>query len=203
MTSATVEILDAAEVRRTLTRLASEIIEHHPDLSRVVLLGIRTRGVPLAHRLADQIQRLESGAFGAESADSSSTPGTAPEFAAPHIDVGALDITFYRDDLERLHMRTPRPSDLPCDITDRQVILVDDVIYSGRTIRAALEAVNGFGRPELVRLAVLIDRGHRQLPVHPDYVGKQLPTSLSESIRVHVTEIDGKDRVFLKRAEAI
>lgn len=201
MTSATVEILDAAKVRRTLTRLASEIIEHHPDLSRIVLLGIRTRGVPLAHRLAEQIQRLESGTLYAEPTDSSSPSDLASASVAPHIDVGALDITFYRDDLERLHMRTPSPSDLPCDITDRQVILVDDVIYSGRTIRAALEAVNGFGRPELVRLAVLIDRGHRQLPVHPDYVGKQLPTSLSESVRVHVTEIDGEDRVFLNRAQ--
>ena len=187
MTTSTVEILDAAEVRRTLTRLASEIIEHHPDLSQIVLLGVRSRGVPLAHRLAGQIQRLEASHRG-------------EEFCHVNVAVGALDVTFYRDDLERLHMRTPAPSDLPCDVTDRQVILVDDVIYSGRTIRAALEAINGFGRPEFVRLAVLIDRGHRELPIHPDYVGKVLPTSRAESVRVHVAEVDGEDRVFLQRA---
>ena len=119
---------------------------------------------------------------------------------AHRVNVGALDITFYRDDLERLHMRTPSPSDLPCDITGRQVVLVDDVIYSGRTIRAALEALNGFGRPEVVRLAVLIDRGHRELPIHPDYVGKVLPTSQSESVQVQVKELDDVDRVSLKRS---
>ena len=187
MATSTVEILDSAEVRRTLTRLASEIIENHPDLSQIVLLGIRTRGVPLAHRLAGQIQRLEASQRGVD-------------FSEVNVAVGALDITFYRDDLERLHMRTPDPSDLPCDVTDRQIILVDDVIYSGRTIRAALEAINGFGRPQFVRLAVLIDRGHRDLPIHPDYVGKVLPTAKSESVKVNVAEVDGEDRVFLQRA---
>ena len=186
----TVEILDAAEVRRTLNRLASEIVEHHPDLDRLVLLGIRTRGVPLAHRLAAQIQRLET----------SDSPGDS-EPKSPNINVGALDITFYRDDLDRQSIRTPTPSNLPCDITDRHVILVDDVIYSGRTIRAALAALNDFGRPEVVRLAVLIDRGHRDLPIHPDYVGKVLPTSQSESVQVQVTELDDIDRVFLERSD--
>lgn len=183
--------MDAAEFRRTLTRLASEIVEQHPDLSRVVLVGIRTRGVPLAHRLAHHMAALYrltelDGAAG----DSEETPG---------LDVGALDITFYRDDLMRSRLRTPNPSDIPGDLTDRQVVLVDDVIYSGRTIRAALEALNDFGRPECVRLAVLVDRGHRELPIHPDYVGKVLPTSDAELVRVRLAEVDGSDLVFIEQ----
>ncbi|MEO1132406.1 MAG: bifunctional pyr operon transcriptional regulator/uracil phosphoribosyltransferase PyrR [Cyanobacteria bacterium J06639_1] len=189
----TVEILDAAEFRRTLTRLASEIVEQHPDLSRVVLVGIRTRGVPLAHRLAHHMSALSRLT---ELDDSATGHDEAEE---PHLDVGALDITFYRDDLMRSRLRTPNPSDIPGDLTDRQVVLVDDVIYSGRTIRAALEALNDFGRPECVRLAVLVDRGHRQLPIHPDYVGKVLPTSDSELVRVRLTEEDGSDLVFIEQ----
>lgn len=174
MSKETVEILDAVELRRTLTRLASEIVEDNPDLSQVVLIGIRTRGVPLAHRLAEQIQKLEG----------------------KSVAVGVLDITFYRDDLER-GMRIPEDSKIPCDLTNQRVVLVDDVIFRGRTIRAALDALNDYGRPQLVRLAVLIDRGHRELPIHPDYVGKNLPTAQSEVVKVHVTEIDQEDRVYL------
>jgi pyrimidine operon attenuation protein/uracil phosphoribosyltransferase len=192
MGKAPVEILDAAELRRVLTRLASEILEQHPDPSRTVLLGIRTRGVPLAHRLARQIELLEANHLEA----SPSKMGTE----TPHpVAVGALDITFYRDDLHRLSMRTPSPSEVPCDLTGQQVILVDDVIYRGRTIRAALDALNDFGRPDIVRLAVLIDRGHRELPIHPDYVGKVLPTAQAEIVRVHMAEVDGEDRVFLEQ----
>lgn len=170
-----VEILDCDEMRRVLTRLASEIVEYHP--TNVVLVGIRTRGVPLAHRLAAYIARIE---------------GQAPP-------VGALDITFYRDDLHRLNLRTPQPSAIPADISDQVVVLVDDVIYSGRTIQAALAALREFGRPHLVRLAVLIDRGHRELPIHPDFVGKTIPTARAESVKVHITEEDAEDRVFLLR----
>lgn len=188
----TVEILDSAEFRRTLTRLASEIVEHHPDLSRVVLVGIRTRGVPLARRLAHHISALSRLT---ELEDATADNGVI----SPQLEVGALDITFYRDDLMRSRLRTPNPSDIPSDLTDRQVVLVDDVIYSGRTIRAALEALNDFGRPECVRLAVLVDRGHRQLPIHPDYVGKVLPTSDSELVRVRLTEVDGSDLVFIEQ----
>lgn len=190
--STRVEILDAAEFRRTLTRLASEIVEQHPDLSRVMLVGIRTRGVPLATRLAHHMSAL----YRLTEFDSSQPESQA---AAPVLDVGALDITFYRDDLMRSRLRTPNPSDIPGDLTDRQVVLVDDVIYSGRTIRAALEALNDFGRPECVRLAVLVDRGHRELPIHPDYVGKVLPTSDSELVRVRLTEVDGSDLVFIEQ----
>ncbi|GAB4217031.1 MAG: bifunctional pyr operon transcriptional regulator/uracil phosphoribosyltransferase PyrR [Synechococcales cyanobacterium] len=172
----TVEIFDADKCRRTLTRLASEMIEDHPDWRTVVLVGIRTRGVPLAERLAREIERLEQ---------------------LPPIPVGALDITFYRDDLDRGSLRTPATTVMPCDLTGKQVILVDDVIFRGRTIRAALNALSDYGRPQRVRLAVLIDRGHRDLPIHPDYVGKLLPTAQSEVVKVHVQEIDHEDRVFL------
>lgn len=171
-----VEILDPDRLRRTLTRLASEIVEDHLDWRSVILVGIRTRGVPLAERLAREMARLE------------------------HLDplpVGALDITFYRDDLDQGSLRTPATTVMPWDLTDKQVILVDDVIFRGRTIRAALSALSDYGRPQRVRLAVLIDRGHRHLPIHPDYVGKLLPTAQSEVVKVHLQEVDQEDRVFL------
>ena len=170
-----VEILSAEELRRTLNRLASEIVERGGDLSRLVLLGIHTRGVPLAHLLAQQILRLE-------------------EVDLP---VGAIDITLYRDDLDKISTRTPARTEIPFDISDRVVVLVDDVIFSGRTLRAALNAVIDYGRPSAIRLAVLIDRGHRELPIHPDFVGKALPTAKDESVKVFLQESDGQDGVQL------
>ncbi|MBW4481855.1 MAG: bifunctional pyr operon transcriptional regulator/uracil phosphoribosyltransferase PyrR [Tildeniella torsiva UHER 1998/13D] len=173
--SSVVEILSAEEMRRTLNRLASEVVERGGDLSRLVLLGIYTRGVPLAHLLAQQIQRLEG----------------------VDLPVGAIDITLYRDDLDKISTRTPARTEIPFDISDRVVVLVDDVIFSGRTIRAALNAVIDYGRPSAIRLAVLIDRGHRELPVRPDFVGKVLPTAKDESVKVFLQDVDGRDGVEL------
>lgn len=173
--SSVVEILSAEEMRRTLNRLASEVVERGGDLSRLVLLGIYTRGVPLAHLLAQQIQRLEG----------------------VDLPVGAIDITLYRDDLDKISTRTPARTEIPFDISDRVVVLVDDVIFSGRTIRAALNAVIDYGRPSAIRLAVLIDRGHRELPVRPDFVGKTLPTAKDESVKVFLQDTDGRDGVEL------
>ncbi|ASC72771.1 Bifunctional protein PyrR [Halomicronema hongdechloris C2206] len=170
-----VEILSADELRRTLNRLASEIVERASAVSDLVLVGIYTRGVPLAQSLAQQIQHLEN-------------------YQVP---LGALDITFYRDDLDKIGIRTPARTSIPFDLAGKTVVLVDDVIYSGRTIRAALNAINDYGRPDVIRLAALIDRGHRQVPIHPDFVGKTLPTSREESVRVFVQDIDGQDGVQL------
>ncbi|MBE9115588.1 bifunctional pyr operon transcriptional regulator/uracil phosphoribosyltransferase PyrR [Lusitaniella coriacea LEGE 07157] len=175
-----VTILSAEEIRRTLTRLASQIVERSEDLSKLVLIGVHTRGVPLAQMLARHIEMLEQ----------------------IEIAVGALDITFYRDDLDRIGMRTPAKSDIPFDLTGRMVVLVDDVIFKGRTARAALNAVTEYGRPEVICLAVMIDRGHRQLPIHPDFVGKKLPTAAEEKVRVYLQDIDGRDAVELMRAGA-
>lgn len=170
-----VEIFSAEELRRTLNRLACEIVEKAGNLNKLVLLGIHTRGVPLAKMLAHQIDRLEQ----------------------VRVFVGALDITFYRDDLDKIGARTPARTQIPFDLSKKTVIIVDDVIYSGRTIRAALNAVNDYGRPELIRLAVLIDRGHRQLPIHPDFVGKKLPTAKEEKVKVYLQDTDGRDAVEL------
>ncbi len=174
-----VEILSAEDIRRTLNRLASEIVERSGDLDSLVLLGIHTRGVPLARSLTEQIHRLEN----------------------VMVPVGALDITFYRDDLDQIGVRTPAKTEIPFDLAGKTVVLVDDVIYSGRTVRAALNAVHDYGRPDAVRLAVLIDRGHRQVPVHPDFVGKHLPTASNEKVRVFVESIDERDGVELSQTE--
>ena len=178
MTQKVVDILSAEELRRTLNRLASEIVEKSGNLSNLVLLGIHTRGVPLADALMEQISRLEN----------------------LRVPVGALDITFYRDDLDQIGVRAPAKTVIPFDLTGKTVVLVDDVIYSGRTVRAALNAVHDYGRPEAVRLAVLIDRGHRQVPIHPDFIGKQLPTSNDESVQVLLSSTDGRDAVELTRS---
>jgi pyrimidine operon attenuation protein/uracil phosphoribosyltransferase len=170
-----VEILSSEDLRRTVTRLASQIIERTRDLSQLVLIGIYTRGVPLAEVLARQIEALEGVSVG----------------------VGALDITFYRDDLDQIGLRTPAKTNIPFDLTGKTVVLVDDVIFKGRTIRAALNAVNEYGRPELIRLAVLVDRGHRELPIHPDFIGKQLPTAQEEIVKVYLQDWDNKDAVEL------
>jgi pyrimidine operon attenuation protein/uracil phosphoribosyltransferase len=172
-------VLEHAEISRMLTRIAHEIIERTQGAEQVVLLGIPTRGVPLAARLAAGIEQVEGR-------------------AVPH---GSLDITMYRDDLRLRPARALGRTQVPADGIDGQlVVLVDDVLYSGRTVRAALDALNDLGRPRAVQLAVLVDRGHRELPIRPDYVGKNLPTSQQEQVRVLLTEVDGEDAVRLRVA---
>jgi pyrimidine operon attenuation protein/uracil phosphoribosyltransferase len=175
-------LLDADALARTLSRIAHEIIEGSPELDEVALVGIQTRGVPLAQRLARLIEERA---------------GVAP-------DLGAIDITFYRDDVTVRGGLAPvaaqpivRASQLDFPLEGRTVVLVDDVLYTGRTIRAAIEALFDYGRPARVQLAVLVDRGHRELPIRPDYVGKNLPTSRDERIQVQLVEIDEVDRVLL------
>ncbi|MES1026349.1 bifunctional pyr operon transcriptional regulator/uracil phosphoribosyltransferase PyrR [Gloeocapsa sp. BRSZ] len=175
MPAKVVEILSAEEIRRTMTRLASQVVERSRDLSQLVILGIYTRGAFLADLLARQIEVLEG--------------VTVP--------VGALDITFYRDDLDQIGVRTPAKTEISFDLTGKTVLLVDDVIYKGRTVRAALNAVNDYGRPAAIWLAVLVDRGHRELPIHPDFTGKQLPTAKEEQIKVYLQDFDGRDAVEL------
>ena len=172
-------VLEPAEIRRALTRVAHEILERTDGAADVVLLGIPTRGVPLARRLAERIEQVEG-------------------HPVPH---GSLDITMYRDDLRFRPARALGRTEVPAQGIDGAiVVLVDDVLYSGRTVRAALDALNDLGRPRAVQLAVLVDRGHRELPVRPDYVGKNLPTSTQEVVRVLLTEVDGTDAVLLGRA---
>jgi pyrimidine operon attenuation protein / uracil phosphoribosyltransferase len=178
MSPETIEILSPQELRRTCNRLASQIVERAGDLSALVLVGVYTRGVPLAHSLAAQIYALEG--------------VTVP--------VGALDITFYRDDLRQIGLRAPAKTDIPVDLTGRVVVLVDDVIFKGRTIRAALDALADYGRPDLIRLAVLIDRGHRELPIQADFVGRLLPTASHEQVKVYLQEYDDRDGVELIRS---
>lgn len=170
-----VTILSAEEIRRTINRLASQIVEKAGNLSEIVLIGIYTRGVSLAELLAKQIEILENVA----------------------IPVGAIDITFYRDDLDKIKTRTPAKTQIPVDLTGKKVVLVDDVIYKGRTIRAALNAVLEYGRPQSIRLVVLVDRGHRDLPIQPDFTGKQLPTASEEQVKVYLVDVDGRDAVEL------
>ncbi|SDP05335.1 pyrimidine operon attenuation protein / uracil phosphoribosyltransferase [Pedococcus dokdonensis] len=170
-----------ADVARVLRRIAHEIIEHNKGASDLVVLGIPTRGVALARRLAALIQEVEG------------TP----------VAVGALDVTMHRDDLRRQPTRSPMHTDIPpSGIDDKVVVLVDDVLYSGRTVRAALDALSDLGRPRIVRLAVLVDRGHRELPIRADHVGKNLPTSSSEKVRVRLSEPDGiADQVTIAGGE--
>lgn len=167
-------VLSESDIDRTLRRIAHEIIEATPETSQLVLLGIPTRGVVLAQRLAAHIT----------------------EIAGIQIPAGSLDVTMYRDDLSTGGHRTPAPTEVPgAGIDDRVVVLVDDVLYSGRTVRAALDALTAIGRPRLVRLAVLVDRGHRELPIRADHVGKNLPTHHGERITVKLREIDGSEEV--------
>ncbi len=175
MSAQVITILSAEEIRRTINRLASQIVEKSGDLSSTILLGIHTRGVPLAHLLATQIEVLEN----------------------ISVAVGAIDVTFYRDDLDKIRTRIPAKTKIPVDLTGKTVVLVDDVIYKGRTIRAALNAVTEYGRPEVIRLAVLVDRGHRELPIHPDFIGKKLPTASEEKVKVYFNDLDGRDAVEL------
>jgi pyrimidine operon attenuation protein / uracil phosphoribosyltransferase len=172
-------VLEQAEISRMLTRIAHEIIERTQGAEQVVLLGIQTRGVPLAARLAAGIQQVEGRV----------------------VPYGSLDITMYRDDLRLRPARALGRTQVPPEgIDGRIVVLVDDVLYSGRTVRAALDALNDLGRPQAVQLAVLVDRGHRELPIRPDYVGKNLPTSQQEQVRVLLAEVDGEDAVRLRAA---
>ncbi len=172
-------VLDADQIARACARMAHQILEANRGASCLVLLGIPTRGVALAHRLAAAMTKVE---------------GT-------EIPVGALDVTMYRDDLRTQPVRTPDPTTVPDGgVDDRVVVLVDDVLFSGRTIRAALDALSDLGRPRAVRLAVLVDRGHRELPIRADHVGKNLPTSLGERVRVELAEVDGTDEVRIEPA---
>ncbi|GAA1747362.1 bifunctional pyr operon transcriptional regulator/uracil phosphoribosyltransferase PyrR [Streptomonospora arabica] len=178
--SAARTVLNGPEIQRALTRIAHEILERTKGGADVTLLGIPSRGVPLAERLAERIERVEG--------------RTVPR--------GSLDITMYRDDLRLAPARALGRTDIPPEgIDGRQVVLVDDVLYSGRTVRAALDALNDLGRPRAVQLAILVDRGHRELPVRADYVGKNLPTSLRENVTVQLEEYDGTDAVLLGPAE--
>ncbi|MDQ1649629.1 MAG: pyrimidine operon attenuation protein / uracil phosphoribosyltransferase [Frankiaceae bacterium] len=173
--AATRQVLSDADLGRTLTRMAHQLLERTDGARDVVLLGIPTRGVLLARRLAGRIA----------------------EFEGRIVPVGSLDPTMYRDDLRLRGVRPLATMDVPDEIEGKVVVLVDDVLYSGRTVRAALDALNDFGRPRAVQLAVLVDRGHRELPIRADYVGKNLPTSLQESVQVLLTETDGRDGVLL------
>ena len=169
-------LLTSEEVRRVLARIAREIVERNKGAGNVVLVGMWTRGVPLARRIAKAIE----------------------DFERIPIIVGTLDISLYRDDISSLEAKSSiRCTDIPIDITDKQVILVDDVLYTGRSIRAAMDALMDLGRPKSIQLAVFIDRGHRELPIRADYVGKNIPSSRDEEIQVRLEEVDGMDGVVI------
>jgi pyrimidine operon attenuation protein/uracil phosphoribosyltransferase len=173
------QVMDADRMSRALTRMAHEILERNRGLDEIALVGIRTRGVPIARRIAKSLHEING----------------------DDVPTGALDITLYRDDLMR-HPVGPQPvvrrTEIPFSIDDRKILLVDDVLYTGRTIRAALDALIDFGRPRAIQLVVLVDRGHRELPIKADYVGKNLPTSSKQSVQVRLQEIDGTDEVTIE-----
>src|SRR5919198_5834467 len=174
-------IMTAEEIRRATVRISHEIVEKQAGTEGLVLIGIQRRGVPLARRLA----------------------GAIAEHEAVELPVGALDITFYRDDLSLIAQQPiVKGTALPFDLNGATIVLVDDVLYTGRTIRAAMDALVDFGRPKAIRLAVLIDRGHRELPIRADHVGKNVPTSREETVRVHVEEFDDEDAVELEHVAA-
>lgn len=172
-------VMDADRMSRALTRIAHEILERNRGLDDIALVGIRTRGVPLAKRIARALKDING----------------------DDVPTGALDITLYRDDLMRQPVG-PQPvvrrTEIPFSIDDRKILLVDDVLYTGRTIRAALDALIDFGRPRAIQLIALVDRGHRELPIKADYVGKNLPTSLKQSVQVRLQEIDGTDEIVIE-----
>jgi pyrimidine operon attenuation protein/uracil phosphoribosyltransferase len=174
--------MDADRISRALTRIAHEIVERNRGVEELALIGVRSRGVPLARRIARALQQI----------------------AGDEVPTGALDITLYRDDLMR-HAVGPQPlvrrTEIPFSIDDRLIILVDDVLYTGRTTRAALDALIDFGRPRAIQLVALVDRGHRELPIKADYVGKNIPTARNESVQVRLQEIDGTDEVVVERGE--
>jgi pyrimidine operon attenuation protein/uracil phosphoribosyltransferase len=174
--------MDGDRLARSLTRIAHEIVERNRGIEDLALVGIRERGVPIARRIANQLH----------------------EITGKQVPTGALDITLYRDDLMRQAVG-PQPlvrsTDIPFDLDDRLILLVDDVLYTGRTIRAALDALIDFGRPKAIQLVVLVDRGHRELPIKADYVGKNVPTSRRESVQVRLEEVDGHDEVVIQADE--
>lgn len=173
-------LMDSEGIRRALTRISHEIVEKNKGVENIVLVGIRTRGVPIAERLADTIEAIE---------------GKRPP-------VGVLDITLYRDDLSTLsYQPIVHPTELPVDISGKTIVLVDDVLYTGRTIRAALDALIDMGRPKTIQLAVLIDRGHRELPIRADFVGKNVPTSSREVVSVQLNKTDGSEKVVIKEVK--
>jgi len=176
-------VMDADRIGRALTRISHEIVEHHKSLDGIALVGIRSRGEHLARRIATSLKSI----------------------TGQDVPTGALDITLYRDDLSR-HSVGPQPlvrlTEIPFSIDDRRILLVDDVLYTGRTIRAALDALIDFGRPKSIQLIVLVDRGHRELPIKADYVGKNIPTAAAESVQVRLVENDGVDDVTLQREGA-
>ncbi len=175
-------IMTAEDIRRTLARVAHEIIERNRTMSDLILVGMRTRGVPLARRLAANIQTFEG----------------------VQIPVGALDISLYRDDLDSRELKpVVNSTQIPIDIAGKTIILVDDVLYTGRSARAALDALIDFGRPATIQLAVLVDRGHRELPIRADYIGKNIPSARAEDIRVELKEIDAVDQVIIFPAEEV
>ena len=175
-------VMDGDRLSRSLTRIAHEIVERNRGIGELALVGIRERGVPIARRIAKQLH----------------------EITGSDVPTGALDITLYRDDLMRQAVG-PQPlvrsTDIPFDLDDRVILLVDDVLYTGRTIRAALDALIDFGRPKAIQLVVLVDRGHRELPIKADYVGKNVPTSRRESVQVRLEEVDGHDEVVIQTDE--
>jgi pyrimidine operon attenuation protein/uracil phosphoribosyltransferase len=177
--SAAVPVMDAEAMRRALRRVAHEIIERNPQLEKVVLAGIPSRGVEIARRIASFVQQIEK----------------------IDIETGVIDVAMHRDDVgTRRELPVVRASKLPLPLEDRTVVIVDDVLYTGRTVRAAMDAINSFGRPARIQLAVLVDRGHRELPIRPDYVGKNLPTASGEQLQVRLQETDNKpDAVWLER----
>ena len=176
-------VMDADRISRALTRIAHEIVERNKSLEGLALVGIRSRGEHLARRLATALR----------------------EITGQDVPTGALDITLYRDDLMR-HTVGPQPlvrlTEIPFSIDDRRILLVGDVLYTGRTIRAALDALIDFGRPKVIQLVVLVDRGHRELPIKADYVGKNIPTAATESVQVRLVEADGRDEVSVEREDA-
>ena len=167
-------LIDKQKMDKMITRLAHEILESTSNYENIVLIGIKTRGEPLANRIKAKMESSEK----------------------KQIPVGTIDITFHRDDFSnKFIMPKLGPSEISFDLTDKEVILIDDVLYTGRTIRAAMDEIFSFGRPKAIKLAVLIDRGHRELPIRPDFVGKNFPTQLKEHIKVRLNEVDGKDEI--------
>jgi pyrimidine operon attenuation protein/uracil phosphoribosyltransferase len=173
------QLLDTADIRRALVRISHEIVERAKGSQDLYLVGIRTRGVPMAHRLSEIIEEIEG----------------------PKVPVGTVDVRAHRDDVRQRGAPPETETHLPVPVDGQKVVLVDEVIFTGRTVRAALDIIMDHGRPESVWLAILIDRGHRELPIRPDFVGRNVPTSRKETIRVELQEVDGRDRVVLHRGD--
>jgi len=172
-------IQSSTQIKRALTRISHEILERNGGINNVVLVGMHSRGVPLAKRISSIIHGFEY----------------------KTVDVGVLDIGLYRDDISEKGSQRMRPTNIPVDINGKRVVIIDDVLYTGRSIRAAMDALNDFGRPSQIQLAVLIDRGHRELPIRPDYVGKNVPTAKEEDVHVRLVETDGLDEVVIESSE--